>query len=349
MQTSSDSYCSDRSHLAGRGPVAEVESQITEFYDVKHALAVSNATLGLLALSEVLGLRGAQIVGPNLTWGGSFAPFMFMGAQLRFAEVLPECLTISPSSAKQALTPDTRAILSVDYLGIPANGPKLRKIADDKSVWWISDAASSLGATRAGQPANADADAWVVSFGHGKPITASGGGAILTNRSDIYEKLVWLTQHPDRHRTELRRISQGAVVEVENEFSLNVTMHPQAALLIASTFQEQLSTLCQRQRNGTQLRNLLRETGLVSPLPIGISDVVPTYPSLIARWNGRQRPAQLAHELSLEGIEVQLSPFPGRFVPLQPAFLAQHREPGHRPSIDLSRYVSIKWNESDLQ
>ena len=49
------------------------------------------------------------------------------------------------------------------------------------------------------------------------------GGAILTDRTDLCEKLVGLTQHPYRHKRDLR-------LGLNNEYSLNMRIHPLAAV-----------------------------------------------------------------------------------------------------------------------
>ncbi len=348
MRMSDFLTANDRQHLAGLGPVARVESLLEQFYGVEHALAVCNATQGLMAVATVLGLRGTEVIGPDLTWAGSYAGLLFQQVRLRLAKVDSQTLTVCPSSIRSSLTPATRAIVSVDYLGIPADGEALRTLADEHELLWIADAASSLGALRNGSPASASADVWVVSFGFGKGITAGGGGAILTNHVDLYEKLLWLTQHPDRQRRELRRITNETLIEVDNELALNLVMHPLAAQMIAETFDEQLATLRRRQEQGAHLSEVLGETDLVVPLPISDDEITPSYPMIVGMWKGRKNTYRLKQALHQQGISARIGPVPGRFMQTLPAFRAKYPAPLQRQSIDLSRYLTITWDEENF-
>jgi dTDP-4-amino-4,6-dideoxygalactose transaminase len=69
---------------------------------------------------------------------------------------------------------------------------------------------------------------------------AGEGGAILTDRTDLCEKLVWHTQHPYRHKRDLR-------LGLDNEHSLNMRMHPLAAVWANAAWDKVLERLQARQ------------------------------------------------------------------------------------------------------
>ena len=51
-----------RMHLSGLGAVAELEGRLKRHYGMAHALCVSNASTGLLAIGLAIGLKKSQFV-----------------------------------------------------------------------------------------------------------------------------------------------------------------------------------------------------------------------------------------------------------------------------------------------
>lgn len=245
------------SQLAGLGAIATLETRLESMYGLPYALAVSSATSGLLALGLAAELAGAEFVTTAYTWGGTVAPFMMLGARPVFADIDPGTLTLDPCSVERAITPRTRAILSVDMNGNPADDAKLREIATRYNVPLIADAAQSFGATREGRPASALADAFVISFSTGKSLAAGEGGAILTSRADIYERLLLLTQHPSRVARELGMARRTEYVP------LNARMHPAAATRLVAEWDAELASLSARQVACFEILEGLLAAGLV--------------------------------------------------------------------------------------
>lgn len=75
---------------------------------------------------------------------------------------------------------------------------------------------------------------------------AGEGSAILTDRTDLCEKLVWHTQHPYRHKRDLR-------LGLDNEHSLNMRMHPLAAVWADAAWDKALERLQARQSRRFEL------------------------------------------------------------------------------------------------
>ena len=141
-------------HLQGIGAIAELEARLRKVYGMKHALTVANATLGLLAIGQSLGLSCSEFVTTPYTYGASLAGWLWLGNRPVFADIDPQTLALDPEAARRTITAKTKAILAVDLFGIPADMAALRRLADEFGIWYIADAAESLGAYRSGRPAS---------------------------------------------------------------------------------------------------------------------------------------------------------------------------------------------------
>jgi dTDP-4-amino-4,6-dideoxygalactose transaminase len=158
------------------------------------------------------------------------------------------------------VSPRSRAILCLDFNGMPANIPALRKVADDCNLLLLVDAAQSAGATIGNSPATKGADAAVISFTFGKTVAVGEGGAILTNSRDLYERLIGLTQHPLRQKKEL---SLGSF----DEFNFNFRLHPLAAIWAEAIFSASIASLRKWQQEWREITNRLASKGLIVTSP----------------------------------------------------------------------------------
>jgi perosamine synthetase len=303
--------------LNGTGAVAELEGKLARDYGKKHALCFSNATTALLAIALALDLKEADFISTSLTYGATLAGWLLLGNRPQFCDLEPLTQTLSPDSVRKVITSDTKAILAVDLHGNPCDTVALREIADEYELWYIADAAQSFGARRSDLPASALADAIVVSFTVGKSLFAGEGGAIVTDNTELYQKLVWWTQHPDRQR---RDIGFG----FENQFGLNGRIHPLAATIASATFEASLAQLKIHQERCLAIIEVLNQSGLTVPMPFTELGILPTFFCLTARWQDEAQPEELLRLLGAEGYEVSIENLPCRVITEQPAFLAQY-------------------------
>ncbi len=287
-------------HLAGLGAVHALERRLAAQYGMTHALCMPSATTGLLALGLALDLRRSQFVTTPLTYGGSLAAWMALGAQPRFRDVDAEALTLDPAGL-QRLPRRTGAILAVDLFGHPCDDAALRAIADAAGIPLVVDGAQSLGARRCGRAAGSRATAVVLSFTAGKPLDAGEGGAVLTNDPDLYARLVWHSQHPYRQKRELG-------LHATNEFAINGRMAPIVAAELLGRFDAALEAVAERRRRADAIRRALRNSDLVEVPDIG--RCAPSWYRLTVRWLGRARPRELQQSLAAAGIVVTVGELP---------------------------------------
>lgn len=198
-----------RSPFLTQGPrVAEFEAALCEATGAKHSVAVSSGTaaLHLAYLALGLGVGDVGITSP-ISFVATSNGLLYVGASVAFADVDPRTGLLTSESvdsvasrlAREGRPP--RVITPVDLAGQPTDHAEIQAIARQHGSFVLDDCAHSLGATyevdgktyRAAGCAHADAA--ILSFHPVKAVTTAEGGAITTNDSSLYQRLLELRTH----------------------------------------------------------------------------------------------------------------------------------------------------------
>lgn len=304
-------------HLIGSGAVQAVEHKVALYYGAKHALCVSSATAGLLALALTLDLKGEEFITSPLNYGGGLASWLIPGNRPIFVDVEPGTVTVDPDSIASQIRSSTRAILGIDYCGYPSDAAAIRRIADDRGLWYISDSAQAFGARRDGRMAGSHAHALVISITSGKAWDCGEGGIIVTDDSEIYERLIWHCQHPLRQKRELG-------LGVCNEFAFNSRMHPLTAVAADDSFDDAVEALRNKQHRYLEACRTLNESGLAENLPYDFDGILPSFFRFSVCLKDGAGLEDVEACLADAGIAARAKPF--RVLPIcnNPVFLAQY-------------------------
>jgi len=182
-----------------QGPaVARFEAALAEACGARHAVAVANGTLALhlACLAADVGPGSEGITSP-ITFLASANCFVTCGARPRFADIDPATWNLDPRAAEAAVNERTRALVPVDFAGLPADLEAFRAVADRHGLVVIEDACHALGATYHGRPVGGTGLAEMVclSFHPVKHVTTGEGGAILTDDDTLARRLRRLRHH----------------------------------------------------------------------------------------------------------------------------------------------------------
>ncbi|MFH1601774.1 MAG: DegT/DnrJ/EryC1/StrS family aminotransferase [Candidatus Shapirobacteria bacterium] len=148
----------------------KLEQYFIENYKVKHAIACSSCTQGLIIAMKAAGWRKKRIALPSFTWPSTVFAAESSGNIPIFCDIDPETWLIDLS----LLSPKNYdAVVAVDVFGNQA------QVKTDKPV--IYDAAHGFGLKMLGKRGLAE----VVSFSFTKVVTAMDGGMILTDDDEV--------------------------------------------------------------------------------------------------------------------------------------------------------------------
>lgn len=187
--------------------VARFEQRFAEYLGVRHALGVTSCT-GALHLSLVaLGIGpGHEVITTPMTFIATSTAIIEAGARPVFVDVEAETGNLDASLVEAAITEHTRAIMPVHLYGQMCDMRALRAIADRYGLAIIEDAAHCVEGKRDGVAPGQLGETACFSFYATKNLTCGEGGALVTNDSDLYEKLRLLRLHGmnknanDRHK-----------------------------------------------------------------------------------------------------------------------------------------------------
>lgn len=190
-----------RSSFITCGPkVEEMERTLEAYTGAKYAVAVSNGTAALHCACLAAGIGpGDEVITTPLTFAASANCILYCGAKPVFADVCPDTYNIDPDSIRAHITDRTKAVIAVDFSGQAVSHKEIREICEKFNLIFIEDAAHGIGTKYDGAPIGSLADLTTFSFHPVKTITGGEGGAVLTNREELYRKLVLAHTHGITH------------------------------------------------------------------------------------------------------------------------------------------------------
>ncbi len=227
--------------VPGNSIVRELEYKIADYIDVRHVLAVCNASVGILGTFYSLGLRNAEVITTPLTWPGALSGLLMLDCKIKFCDVERRKLTLDPKKLEELITSNTKAVFTADFLGYPATLDEIKLICRKHRLMLIHDAASSFTSTYKGHYSGYFADITIFSFGANKLLSLGQGGCVVTNNSSIYKRLTLGLAHPEK-----QSILSSSLY---NPFFLNTDINPFAAQHGLETFDKQIDKIVERKRN----------------------------------------------------------------------------------------------------
>ena len=186
-----DAAYADGSWGRYQGPHCErLRELLTALCGVKHAWLCSSGTIAVeLALRGLRIGSGDEVILAAYDFPGNFRAIEALGARPVLVDLAAGTWTIDVEQVARATTKETKAVIVSHLHGSLADMPRLRQIADERGLGIVEDACQTPGATVAGKPAGAWGECGVFSFGGSKLLTAGRGGAIVTNRDDVLQRI----------------------------------------------------------------------------------------------------------------------------------------------------------------
>jgi len=180
------------------------EENLAKFLETDQVVCLNSATAGMQLILNWLGIKeGDEVIVPAYTYCATANVVVHRGATPILVDVNAD-FNISVAAIKKAITPRTKAIISVDIAGMPVDYDHIKELVESPEIkalfnpnteiqekigriMLISDAAHSIGAKYKGQFTGHQADMSSYSFHAVKNLTTAEGGAVMFNVADKFD------------------------------------------------------------------------------------------------------------------------------------------------------------------
>ena len=173
------------------GPKAtEFENNFAAFTGAPAAVSVSSCTAALHLAYFDLGIGpGDEVIVPAQTHNATSHAVEYTGAKPVFVDAEMQTGNIDIDQIEGYITPNTRAISVVHFLGMPVEMDRIVEIADERDLFVLEDSALAIGSSYKGVHAGLHGDAGCFSFYPVKHMTTAEGGMLITKHKDLADRI----------------------------------------------------------------------------------------------------------------------------------------------------------------
>lgn len=236
-----------RSDYLTQGPrIPEFEQQFADYLGVQYACMVSNGTAALHLCAMALDIQpGDKVITTPITFVASANGFRYCGAEIVFCDIDSKTFLMDldklENLLKQSPKGTYKAVVPVDFAGYPIDEERLQRLAQEYCFATVIDCCHAPGGWW--KDSNGEkqmignckyADLSVFSFHPVKHIAAGEGGAITTNRKDLYDKVSLYRTHGITKDTNLMTHCDGGWYYEMQELGYNYRITEFQAALASS-------------------------------------------------------------------------------------------------------------------
>lgn len=204
--------CIDSTFVSSVGPfVNQFEQAMCAYTGAKYAIATVNGTAALHIALKVAGIEANdEVITQAFTFVATANAITYAGAKPVFIDIEAESLSLCPKALRNFLEENSsrdekgrcinkhsgriiRACVPMHTFGLVAKIEEIASICSSFGIILVEDAAESIGSFSGERHTGTFGRLGAFSFNGNKPITAGGGGAIITNDLDLAKRAKHLT------------------------------------------------------------------------------------------------------------------------------------------------------------
>lgn len=265
-----------RSDFLTQGPqVPAFEQAIMDACAAKYAVAVNSATsaLHIACLALELGSNDWLWTTPN-TFVASANCALYCGAKVDFVDIDPRTYNLCAKQLEKKLIAAQKVgklpkiVIPVHFSGQSCDMQAIHELAKKYGFHIIEDASHAIGGKYKGDPIGNGrySDITVFSFHPVKIITSAEGGAAVTNRADLAEKMLLLRSHGITRDEELMtKAADGPWYYQQIALGFNYRMTELQAALGLSQMQRLQEFVIKRHKLASRYDELLQELPITLP------------------------------------------------------------------------------------
>jgi 8-amino-3,8-dideoxy-alpha-D-manno-octulosonate transaminase len=170
--------------------IFDFENKIKAYFGSKFALALSSGSGALYCAVAALGIGpGNEVIMPAFGWFSDYYAVTNTGALPVFADI-DETLSLDPDDFKKKITPNTKAVIVIDFQGYPAKMDEIMAIANEHNIKVIEDTAQAFGGEYVGKKLGTFGHIAIASFQINKLLSCGEGGLLMTDDETYFARAV---------------------------------------------------------------------------------------------------------------------------------------------------------------
>ena len=350
-----------QSDFLTQGPqVPKFEKVVSQYCNVKYALATNSATSALHLACLSLGLNNNDwLWTTSITFVASANCGLYCGAKVDFVDINPATYNICPEVLEKKLVKAKKLgklpkiVIPVHLCGQSCDMKSIYELSKEYGFKIIEDASHAIGGKYLNEPIGncKYSDITVFSFHPVKIITTGEGGMALTNNNKLFKRMSLLRSHGiTRDPSQMTKQADGDWYYQQIELGYNYRMTDIQAALGVSQLKRLDDYVSRRHELYTRYNELLKGFPLV--IPYQYSDGYSAFHLYIIRLKNRDKHKQVFEYLRKNGIGVNL-----HYIPVyhQPYYEAMGFKKGYcleaenyyNEAISLPMYATLSEVEQD--
>ncbi len=169
--------------------VLELTQALEDYLGASNLVLVNSCTSALTLALKLSGVGpGTEVVTTSMTCLATNTPIVNLGAKPVWCDIDPRTAMLDPDQLHELITPRTKALMFVDWSGIPADLESLSRVSEKYGLPLIQDAAHAFGAKYQHKDISAWADFTCYSFQAIKHFTTGDGGSLVCRSEQDYKR-----------------------------------------------------------------------------------------------------------------------------------------------------------------
>ena len=188
-------YVIRNNRFSGTDIAEAFEKEFAQWIGTKYAVAYSSGTMSLAAAMFAIGLsRGDEIICTTKTYWASIAQAYSFGATPVFCNI-DDMLSMDPDDLDRVVSPKTKAIMVVHYIGYPCDMDRIMAFAKKHNLKVIEDVSHAQGGMYKGRRLGTFGDVAAMSLMSQKSFAAGELGITVTNDRKLFERVIAYGHH----------------------------------------------------------------------------------------------------------------------------------------------------------
>lgn len=171
------------------GNVSVFEAEFSKLMGAGYSVGTGSGTQALSTCVEALGIgAGDEVITSPYTDMGTISSILTSRALPVMVDLDPDSYQMDPDEVEKAVTENTKAIMPVHIMGVPANMERIMAIAKKHNLKVIEDSCQAPFARYQGKAIGTIGDLGCFSFQASKAIACGEGGAVVGNNEALMEQ-----------------------------------------------------------------------------------------------------------------------------------------------------------------